>query len=165
MSDRRLQDRLQPSLLDRLTDDAPGQRTEPRGARAIDARRLRDIIQRDLGWLLNTCNLDDQLDGAAHPHAAASVLNYGVADVAGNFSVSARAEMIRDAIRRAIATFEPRIDPATLEVILRSEENARRTVISYDIRADMWAQPLPLSLYLRSEVDLTTGTLELDAVG
>ncbi|WP_172327972.1 type VI secretion system baseplate subunit TssE [Mangrovicoccus sp. HB161399] len=165
MSDRRLQDRLQPSLLDRLTDEAPGERTEARGTRAIDARRLREILQRDLAWLLNTCNLEDQIDAEAWPQAAASVLNYGVSDVAGAYSVQTRAGLIRDAIRRAIAAFEPRIDASTLTVLQRSEEHARETVISYDIRADMWAQPLPLNLYLRTEVDVTTGALKIDTVG
>ncbi len=93
------------------------------------------------------------------------MLNYGVSDVAGAFSVKTRASLIRDAIREAIAAFEPRIDPSSLSVELRSEEHARVTVISYDIRADMWAQPVPQSLYLRSEVDLTTGALNLDVVG
>ncbi len=165
MSDRRLQDRLQPSLLDRLTDEAPGEMAEARSARPIDARRLREILQRDLAWLLNTCNLEDQIDAEAFPEAAASVLNYGVTDVAGTFSVQDRAVMIRDAIRRSVTLFEPRIDASTLNVVLRSEEHARETVISFDIRADMWAQPLPLNLYLRSEVDLTTGALTLETAG
>ncbi|NVK14490.1 MAG: type VI secretion system baseplate subunit TssE, partial [Rhodobacteraceae bacterium] len=30
------------------------------------------------------------------------------------------------------------------------------------IRADMWAQPMPLELYLRSKVDLTTGEVEME---
>lgn len=53
-----MSERLQPSLLDRLTDDDPTNPREGREARVIDIRRLRDIIQRDLGWLLNTTNND-----------------------------------------------------------------------------------------------------------
>ena len=33
--------------------------------------------------------------------------------------------------------------------------------VSFDIRADMWAQPMPLELYLRSQVDVTTGQTQL----
>jgi type VI secretion system protein ImpF len=34
--------------------------------------------------------------------------------------------------------------------------------VSFDIRAEMWAQPLPLELYLRSEVNVATGELKLE---
>jgi type VI secretion system protein ImpF len=34
-------------------------------------------------------------------------------------------------------------------------------MVVFDIAAEMWAQPLPLDLYLRSEVDITTGELSL----
>jgi type VI secretion system protein ImpF len=34
--------------------------------------------------------------------------------------------------------------------------------VTFDIAADMWAQPLPMELYLRSEVDITTGELKLE---
>lgn len=165
MADRRLQERLQPSLLDRLTDDHPGEQSETRDERAIDARRLREILQRDLAWLLNTSNLDDEIDAERYPEAAASVLNYGVHEVSGIYSTERRAVLIRDAITAAVSAFEPRIHAGTLAVLLRSEENARETVISFDIRADMWAQPIPQNLYLRSEVDLTTGALRLEATG
>jgi type VI secretion system protein ImpG len=37
-------------------------------------------------------------------------------------------------------------------------------VVYFDIRAEMWAQPLPMELYLRSEVDVTTGELKLERV-
>ena len=51
-----MSERLQPSLLDRLTDDDATNAAESREARVIDIRRLRDIVQRDLSWLLNTNN-------------------------------------------------------------------------------------------------------------
>ena len=54
MSDHALSERLQPSLLDRLTDNDPTNLKETRESRVIDLRRLREIIQRDLAWLLNT---------------------------------------------------------------------------------------------------------------
>ena len=165
MADRRLQERLQPSLLDRLTDDAPGETREARDERAIDTRRLREILQRDLSWLLNTSNLETEIDPERYPHAAASVLNYGVEEVSGSYSTERRAALIRDAIEAAVAAFEPRIRAGTLSVLLRTRENARETVITFDISADMWAQPLPQNLYLRSEVDLTTGALSLETAG
>ena len=165
MADKTIIERLQPSLLDRLTDQAPHEAAESRDARVIDIRQLRDIIRRDLAWLLNANNQDTLIDAARYPHAANSVLNYGVRDVAGDFSTVTRAEDIRKAITRAITQFEPRIKEGTLEVLLRENKNSNASVVDFDIRADMWAQPLPMELYLRSQVDLTTGHLSLESAG
>ena len=165
MSDKTISERLQPSLLDRLTDDAPTDTTEARDARVIDLRRLREIIQRDLASLLNTNNAEGLIDPKLYPNAANSVLNYGVRDVAGDFSSVNKAEDIRAAIAAAIRKFEPRILPGSVDVDLRVGTDASGTIVHYDIRADMWAQPMPMELYLRSDVDVTTGALELERVG
>lgn len=165
MADRELVERLQPSLLDRLTDDEPESRVEPRRARVIDVDRLREILRRDLAWLLNTAALGDEIDPARHPRAARSVLNYGVREVTGAFDTEARAERLRVSIREAVERFEPRIAPGSLEVRLRGDDARGRMVVAFDIVADMWAQPMPLELFLRSEVDLGTGELTLERAG
>jgi type VI secretion system protein ImpF len=157
-----LAERLQPSLLDRLTDEAPGEMKESRDRRVIDVRRLREIIQRDLSWLLNTNNHETLLDADAYPNVCNSVVNYGVREVAGELSSLQRAQEIRDMIRQAIERFEPRILAGTLDVVLRVDKGTSQSIISFDIRAEMWAQPLPLELYLRSEVNVATGELKLE---
>ena len=153
--------RLQPALLDRLTDDAPDKTQEAKSERIINVDRLRLIVQRDLTWLLNTGNYETLLDSKRFPNVLNSVINFGVRDVSGNTATASRAEEIRGIIREAIVRFEPRIDPATLEVNLHIRDDRSRSIASYDIRADLWAQPLPLELYLRSEVNLATGELKL----
>lgn len=161
MADRTIIERLQPSLLDRLTDDAPTQTTESRDARVINLNRLRDIVRRDLGWLLNSNNLEAVIDPERYPHTVRSVLNYGLRDTSGDFTTENRAEAIRNAIAAAITRFESRIIPGTLDVTMRKADGPRRAVVDFDIRAEMWAQPLPMELYLRSQVDLATGELSL----
>ena len=166
MADNLLSERLQPSLLDRLTDEAPSEKQESRSHRAIDISRLREIIKRDLAWLLNTNSLGAMLDEKSYPHVAKSVLNYGVREVAGEYSTSQRVEMIRKSILHAITVHEPRIIRGSTAVELRTEDGKGKgeTLIAFDIHADMWAQPMPMELYLRSEVDVTTGELELERV-
>ena len=105
------------------------------------------------------------IDADVYPNVSNSVLNYGVRDVAGDFSTSVRVEDIRKAISRAVTLFEPRIREGTLEVLLRETDGSSASVVDFDIRADMWAQPLPMELYLRSQVDLTTGHLSLESAG
>jgi type VI secretion system protein ImpF len=162
MADRTITERLQPSLLDRLTDHKPGELSERRDERVIDIRRLRDIIQRDLSWLLNTNNHETLIDPEAYPNVINSVINYGVREVAGEMSNVHRAREIRKMILRGIERFEPRLKPGTLEVFLREDKEASVSVIAFDIRAEMWAQPIPMELYLRTEVNMTTGELTLE---
>lgn len=162
MADKTISERLQPSLLDRLTDDARENPSERKDDRVIDMRRLREIISRDLSFLLNCSNAETVIDADLYPQTANSVLNYGVREVSGVFSTVERAGKIRSSIARAIAQFEPRIKPGTLDVALRVEDNKSKATVVFDIRADMWAQPIPLELYLRSEVDVTTGHVTLE---
>lgn len=162
MADKLLAERLQPSLLDRLTDNEPGERKESRDHRVIDLNRLREIIQRDLSWLLNTQNAGRDIDNDRYPSVANSVLNYGLSEVSGEYSTTEKAEKIRRAIEQAISTFEPRIIEGTVDVQLVGKIEAAGMTIGLDIRADMWAQPLPLELYLRSKVDVTTGEVQME---
>lgn len=165
MADKMMAERLQPSLLDRLTDEDPTNPREGREARVIDIRRLRDIIQRDLGWLLNTTNNDSWIDASRNPLAAKSVLNYGIHDVAGDFATKDKALTIRKAIISCIEAYEPRIRKGSIQVDMRSSDASRTTVVNFDIRADMWAEPIPVELYLRSAIDVTTGQLSLERSG
>ncbi len=166
MADKTLVERLQPSLLDRLTDSDPGNPKETRETRVIDIVRLREIVQRDLSWLLNTNSMESMIeDPEDYPNVLSSVLNYGVREVSGEFSTMRRADLIRASIERAITVFEPRIVPGSAMVDLHPEEKGADMFVSFDIRAAMWAQPVPLELYLRSRVDVTTGEVELERRG
>ncbi len=165
MADKTIAERLQPSLLDRLTDESPESASERKDDRVIDLRRLREIILRDLSWLLNSSNSESTFDVDRYPNVAKSVLNYGVREVSGVFSTTDRALMIRTSIAEAITQFEPRIKPGTLDVGLHTEERKSQSMVVFDIRADMWAQPLPMELYLRTEVDVTTGQVALERKG
>ena len=53
MATSELRDRLQPALLDRLTDQAPHQRLESESDRVMTKSQLRQAVLRDLGWLFN----------------------------------------------------------------------------------------------------------------
>ena len=56
------QDRLQPALLDRLTDDEPDKKLEPREHRVLSKSRLRQAVLRDLAWLFNATRLEADVD-------------------------------------------------------------------------------------------------------
>lgn len=162
MAEANLTERLQPSLLDRLTDDAPGDLKETRSSRVIDVARLREIVLRDLSWLLNTTNYEADRDLEGYPHAASSVINFGAPTAAGKSVVQVTTQEIEQRFRRAIEVFEPRINRETLEVRLDEKSvRDRNQFIAFEIKGHIWAQPMPLELYLRSELDLASGDVRL----
>ena len=112
-----LRDRLQPALLDRLTDDTPQRAAEAPGAQWIGTERLRAAVLRDLAWLLNTRNAEDGfVDWSAFAHAQASVLNYGMRPLVGKPMSGVERMSVEASIRDAILRFEPRIAPDSVEV-------------------------------------------------
>src|SRR5208282_1297717 len=76
-------ERLQPSLLDRLTDDAPDHKRESLDQQTLTMLQLRQAVLRDLAWLLNTTNLDAIDDLTPFPRVAASTLNFGIPGFTG----------------------------------------------------------------------------------
>lgn len=158
MADLAPQERLQPSLLDRLTDDQPGERNESRDRRVLSMRRLRESVLRDLSWLMNADNLAQTEDLTDFPYVAASTLNYGLRDIAGISLSTALVAAYEREMRQAILDFEPRILPHSLQVraILQADRMDRQT-LSFEIEGEMWADPVPMRVLLKSEVDVESG--------
>jgi len=161
MADLAPRERLQPSLLDRLQDDDPASTSEPRERRVLSLRSLREGVLRDLGWLLNTTNLLSVIDAAALPHVANSVLNYGVPGLAGNAVANLNIAQLERGIRQAIWDFEPRLVRSTVTVKAVAGDNAVQNKLDFEIEADLWAQPYPERLYLKTELDLERGAVLL----
>lgn len=109
--------RLQPSLLDRLIDDAPERAVDPPSARSEELRRVREGFRRDLEALLNTRRLP------ATPPAALGALrealpHYGVEDFVGAplATPEQRADLAR-ALEATIQAFEPRFRAVRVSVL------------------------------------------------
>lgn len=155
-------ERLQPSLLDRLTDDAPGDKAESREQRVFSQRQLRQSVLRDLGWLLNTAAFESMEDLSSAPFASRSVINYGIPALSGtNLSSLAEGQLERK-IKQAIVDFEPRILASSLSVnIITDQDQMSQKSLSFRIEGDLWAQPLPIHLFIRSDLDLETGEVSV----
>jgi type VI secretion system protein ImpF len=155
-------ERLQPALLDRLTDDEPDKKLEPREARLLSRARLRQAVLRDLAWLFNTTRLDADTDLAKAPFARRSVVNFGLPALSGKTATSLDVTDLTRAIRQSILDFEPRILPGTLQIrTLEAGSVDHHNVIGVEIRGQLWAQPVPLELLVRTEIDLETGRVEI----
>ncbi len=166
MAELTSQERLQPSLLDRLTDTEPDNQKESRNKRVLSMRRLRESVMRDLEWLLNSCNLAAVQDLSDYPEAANSVINYGMPDLAGGTASGYDVGVLERVIRQAIWDFEPRLLRESVKVrALLSGDRSHERVLAFDIEGLLWAQPLPLQLYLKTEVDLVSGNVSIVGQG
>jgi type VI secretion system protein ImpF len=157
------QERLQPALLDRLTDEQPAAQQEGREQRVMTKSRLRQAVLRDLAWLFNATRLeaDQDLDGLTYVRR--SVVNFGLPALSGRSASSIDITTLERAIRQAIVDFEPRILPSTLQVKALLEASAldHHNVIGVEIHGELWAQPVPLELLVRTEIDLETGKVQI----
>lgn len=155
-------ERLQPSLLDRLTDNEPGQTRESRDKRVLTPRQLRASVLRDLGWLLNTVNLAAVQDLDDWPLIERSVVNYGIPDLAGQPASNVDFYRLELMLAEAVRAFEPRILPQTVQVqALGRQDEIEHNAVTFEIRGMLWAQPAPLALVLQTELDLETGEAQV----
>jgi len=163
MAELTSKERLQPSLLDRLTDDDSEARHESRDKRVLSMRGLRKAVLRDLGWLLNSTGLGAVQEIGAHPMAAQSVINFGLPDLSGKTASGLdRGELARR-IRQAIWDFEPRIlrDSVRVLALSQSESGGSPNQVMFEIHGELWGQPLPERLYLKTELDLEIGEIKV----
>jgi type VI secretion system protein ImpF len=150
-------ERLQPSLLDRLTDNAPAQKRESFDQQALTMQQLRQAVLRDLGALLNATNLASLEELEATPLAARSTLNYGIPGFAGMIESAGRIVQLEKELAEAIKLYEPRIRPQTLKVRARgSLPGEANPALVFEIEGELWAQPVPLQLFLETAIEVET---------
>ena len=158
-------ERLKPSLLDRLTDDAPNESREAMRHRFANPRTLRESVIRDLGWLLNSVRLSSVQDLAAYPHVARSVVNFGLPDLAGRTLTSIDVSELEEQLQEAIVAYEPRLIPDTVAVkVQAAPTDTGVNSIHFVIDAMLQAYPVPLALCLRTEIDFETGDVSVAEV-
>src|SRR5262249_4870142 len=155
-------DRINPSLLDRLTDEAPGTAGGRGGSTTLS--ELRRSVLRDLTWLFNTTQLFDAESAEAWPQVRNSVLNFGLPALSGSHASSLDIARLERALRQAIVDFEPRIlpDSVTVRAELERESVDHHNVVSLQIAGLLWAQPVPIELLLRTQLDLESGQTQVE---
>ncbi|HWY30850.1 MAG TPA: type VI secretion system baseplate subunit TssE [Candidatus Acidoferrum sp.] len=163
MSDLTPIERLQPCLLDRLTDDEPTKQVESSRERVVSMQRYRSGVLRDLGWLFNSnAFLYDEGDSALklkYPNVHDSVINFGIRQLCG--VVSPDLERLQEDLEAAIKVFEPRIISRSLTIHVDTERN----MLTVEVEGDLWALPLPAHLHLRTVLDVENGQCQLGDSG
>lgn len=156
---------LLPTLFDRLRDEAPSRTSELPSDYTVTPAQMRDIVQRDLAFLLNTTNAEDLIDRKRHAEAASSTLNFGVPPLAGSYLSQRKWADIERIIRRAVQDYEPRLIPETVSVVPLMKEGGgaaeEYNVLLFEIRAMIHLRPYPLEFMVQSAVDLETNRMSV----
>jgi type VI secretion system protein ImpF len=148
--------RFLPCLLDRLRDDDPTNPEESRTQRVISLQRYKEAVVRDLRWLFNASaplsgDVPGALDLTDFPEANRSVINFGTRQLSG--LVAPDIEEFERELSEAIQFFEPRFLRHTLKI----KATVERHVISFEMHAELWAEPVSEQLFLRTTLDIETG--------
>jgi type VI secretion system protein ImpF len=142
---------LQPSLLDRLTDDDPTRADPASRSRGQYLRELRESVRRDIEDLLNTRHRCLPLPNGLG-ELPLSLVNYGVPDFSGvDLAAVDRREEFRAAVEATVRRFEPRF--IKVAVTMREGSDAQDRTIRFRIEALMYADPAPEPVTFDSMLD------------
>lgn len=153
---------LVPSLLDRLIDEQPEQRSEtPRSQNQI-LSQMRQTIRRDLENLLNTrrpfYSIPEQ-----YPELRKSLVNFGIPDIVG---LDLEANDVRSGFLKQIEELIRHFEPRFLEVRvlpLDSEYNYDRS-LKFRIEGKIRAYPAPEPIVFDSELEPSLGQFSVERI-
>lgn len=162
MAELTQKERLQPSLLDRLTDDEPLKKTESREQRILSFQKLKKSVMRDLMWLFNAGCLESTEDLSRYPEVQKSVVNFGIPGLIGKKASGIDITAMEANLKEAITCFEPRILSNTIKIrATKDEDQMGANTITFEVEGELWAQPVPERLYFRTIYDIELGSIDL----
>ncbi len=150
------------------TRNVPNAMIESSQHRIVSMRRLRECVLRDVASLLNALNLETQVDLERYPHVQRSVLNYGMRSLAGLAAAAVDAVQTAAGIEEAIRRFEPRLRKVRVTPETRAGKQDGRQdghQLSFRIDAELWGQPVPQQLVLRTRIETDTGNVVVSDSG
>jgi len=144
--------RITLSVLDRLTDHAPGSPQDPPFSRLQAMRALKAALWRDLTFLLNTRRREEEVPEEFN-EANQSLLTFGLPDFS-RYSLKNPSDVsrLRRAIEGAIRRFEPRLEKVTV-AFDQPEETAPALHFRVDalLRVDPAPEPVSFETLLQPD--------------
>lgn len=122
----------------------------------------KSCIKRDLDWLLNAGQFAPQQELIEYPEIACSVLNYGMPDFTGKTVSGFDPLKIERLLKQVLINFEPRIVENTLVVRVIADKSVHNhNALVFEIEGELWTEPQPLHLHLRTEFQLEDGNVSV----
>ena len=156
-----LEQTVQQSLLDRLIDLSPSERSEPAITWAQSVRDLKRSVQRDLEWLLNTRRTPNAAADAS-PEVKASIYNYGLPDLSSmsRDAHDSRTRLLR-LVEDAISVFEPRLANVRASFVEETGANANRRDLHFVIEALLRMDPDPEQVLFDTTLNASSGEYQV----
>jgi type VI secretion system protein ImpF len=164
MAKNEIERTVQPSLLDRLTDNDPRTSADVRVTFAESIRRFKTSLQRDLEWLLNTRRIPEPVPEDWFEEIPRSVYYFGIPDITSlsRDSRDSRNILLRD-VEAAIATFEPRLTDVHISVVEAEGEHFRRE-LRFHIEATLRMDPTPEQVVFDTVLNFASGEYDIAGV-
>jgi type VI secretion system protein ImpF len=164
MAKNEIERTVQPSLLDRLTDNDPRSSADARTTFAESVRRFKASLQRDLEWLLNTRRIAEPLPEDWFEQVPRSVYYFGIPDITSlsRDTRDSRNILLRD-VEAAIATFEPRLTDVRITVVEAEGEQFRRE-LRFHIEATLRMDPTPEQVVFDTVLNFASGQYDVAGV-
>jgi type VI secretion system protein ImpF len=123
---------------------------------------IRACVKRDLDWLLNAKQYSPQTDLEGFRDVTTSVINYGMPDLTGKTVTSFDSGVLERLLKEVILNYEPRLIRRTLNIsILVDKTLFDHNALAFEIEGELWAEPQPLHLHLRTEFELENGSVKV----
>ena len=145
------------SLLDKLTDLAPGVASEMRPLKTLGRKRLLETVRRDLMWLFNTrTSLRADLFDARE----LTVIDYGIPDFGNYFTFNTDDHtLIAARLKRAIDYFEPRLKKVSVMVRLIGDSDKE---LLAEIKGELVVDKIKIPVSFLTVLQKGTDTLVLN---
>lgn len=154
-------ERLLPSIFDRLIDFNPLELSESPKSQSQVIYELKASLRRDLENLLNT-----RWSCASWPpdyeELDFSLINYGIPDFTGvNMGGSENQNRLIQIVRKAIEKFEPRLIRFSIEVMTKIDNVDR--ILSFRVDGLLRAEPFPEQVVFDASLDIHSSEFEVMA--
>lgn len=151
--------KLRPSVLDRLFDDNPELKSEPRLENHQLVKQMRTSIRRDLESLLNTRYYLIQPDSDL-VEVDKSIFNYGLPDLAtvNVMDITRRNQFIKH-LENTLKTYEPRFKSVKVSFV-ENVDSVDRT-LRFRLDTVIYADPVPEVVIYDSILDSVTRSVSV----
>lgn len=147
-----------PCFLTRLTDSDPHVMTEKYFA---TPGQLKEDVLRNIEMILNSKSRLSDTELGDEQCLLNSVLGLGLADFCGESRSYQTFERLKHNIVTQLVYFEPRIEPASIEVKLLEKAGSLNHVREMEIAVVIEAKSVNLGLRFLSRIDLETGGVSI----
>jgi type VI secretion system protein ImpF len=160
MAKREIERTVQPSILDRLTDDEPRTPADSRVSYMESLVRFKAAVQRDLEWLLNTRRIatpaPDEFEEVGR-----SLYHFGIPDITSMSRDSADSRMrLLTQVEEALALFEPRLTNVHISMV-ESDGEAHRRELRFVVEATLRLDPTPEQVMFDTVLHFSSGQVDV----